>query len=89
MNAEELARLFHDTYEKVAPLYKYITNVDTREFDPKSPNGKTMLAMNGAPVDLPPYLYDRIRDGRCNIISMGTQRVRPRMRQMEVKYDGK
>lgn len=37
---EELARLFHDTYERLAPQFGYDTREDTKEFDPTSPNGK-------------------------------------------------
>ena len=42
---EELARRFHDTYERLAPEYGYTTREDTKEFDPDSPNGKLMIAV--------------------------------------------
>lgn len=41
---EELARLFHDTYERLAPSYGYETRTDTKSFDPTSKNGKLMIA---------------------------------------------
>lgn len=41
---EELARAFHDAYETLAPEFGYSTRKDTRQFDPRSPNGKLMLA---------------------------------------------
>ena len=41
----ELARLFHDTYERMAPLFGYETRPETREFDPDSPNGELILAV--------------------------------------------
>lgn len=45
MKAEELARLFHDHYEELAPFYGYITRPETRVFDPESNNGKLMIAV--------------------------------------------
>lgn len=44
---EEITRLFHDTYERLAPEYGYETRKDTKEFDPESPNGKLMTAVCG------------------------------------------
>ena len=40
----ELARLFHDTYERLAPDYGYETRKETRDFDPASKNGRLMIA---------------------------------------------
>ncbi len=45
MNALESARLFHDTYERLAPEFGYETRPDTKQFDPESPNGKLMIAV--------------------------------------------
>ena len=33
----ELARLFHEMYERLAPSFGYQTRPETRQFDPKSP----------------------------------------------------
>jgi hypothetical protein len=38
----ELARLFHNAYERLAPSFGYETRPDTKAFDPQSPNGKLM-----------------------------------------------
>jgi hypothetical protein len=43
--AEGLARRFHDLYEHFAPSFGYVTREDTQEFDPKTPNGRLMLAV--------------------------------------------
>ncbi len=43
--AQQIARLFHDTYERLAPSFGYETREDTKEFDPESPNGKLMAAV--------------------------------------------
>jgi hypothetical protein len=43
--ATELALLFHNTYEKLAPIFGYETRQDTKEFDFKSNNGKLMIAV--------------------------------------------
>lgn len=45
VNTEEIAREFHKTYERLAPNFGYATRVDTREFDPASPNGQLMQAV--------------------------------------------
>lgn len=46
-NTEQLARLFHDTYERLAPQFGYETRDDTKQFDPESANGKLMIAVAG------------------------------------------
>lgn len=43
--AEQLAVLFHDQYETLAPKFGYETRPDTKKFDPKTPNGKLMVAV--------------------------------------------
>ena len=40
--AYRIARRFHELYEQTAPLFNYQTKKETREFDPESPNGRTM-----------------------------------------------
>jgi len=45
MPPQKLASIFHDTYEALAPAYGYETRKETRDFDPKSPNGKLMIAV--------------------------------------------
>ena len=47
MTDKELAILFHDTYERLAPIYGYETREETKEFDPDSPNGQLMIAVCG------------------------------------------
>lgn len=42
--AADFARLFHETYERLAPEYGYETRPETRAFDAASPNGKLMVA---------------------------------------------
>ena len=41
----QLAKLFHDTYERLAPEFGYTTREDTKEFNKNSPNGKLMVAV--------------------------------------------
>lgn len=45
MNALELAKIFHNTYEDLAPKFGYQTREDTRTFDPNSNNGELMVAV--------------------------------------------
>jgi len=44
--SEKLARGFHEVYKRLAPLW-YKTREETRDFDPKSPNGKLMIRVCG------------------------------------------
>lgn len=44
-DALELARRFHDAYERLAPSFGYETRQDTKVFDPASANGKLMIAV--------------------------------------------
>ena len=41
----DLAQLFHETYERLAPCFGYQTRPETRQFDPDSPNGRLMIAV--------------------------------------------
>lgn len=45
MDALELARFFHDTYERLAPEYGYETRAETRRFESGSANGRLMQAV--------------------------------------------
>jgi len=45
MDAEAIARHFHDTYERLAPKFGYETRPDTKAFDPESANGRLMIAV--------------------------------------------
>jgi hypothetical protein len=45
VSATYLAVFFHDTYERLAPEFGYVTRPDTRAFDTSSPNGKLMIAV--------------------------------------------
>jgi hypothetical protein len=45
INAEELAMLFHKTYERMAPDFGYETRKETRSFDNSTPNGQLMIAV--------------------------------------------
>lgn len=40
----ETAQHFHDVYEELSPQFNYTTRLETRVFDPDSPNGKLMIA---------------------------------------------
>ena len=44
MDNLQLAVLFHETYERLAPSFGYETREDTKEFDKDSKNGKLMVA---------------------------------------------
>lgn len=43
--AEQMARQFHEAYERLAPGFGYVTRPETREFDPESTNGQLMIAV--------------------------------------------
>ena len=50
-DAETLAIFLHTTYEHLAPQFGYETRKETREFDPRSPNGMLMIATAKAILD--------------------------------------
>jgi len=43
--SKNLARLFHEYYEALAPEFGYETKEETQIFDENSPNGKLMIAV--------------------------------------------
>ena len=50
-DAETLAIFLHTTCEHLAPQFGYETRKETREFDPRSPNGMLMIATAKAILD--------------------------------------
>ena len=42
---EELAILFHNKYELLAPKFNYETKIETKKFNKDSDNGKLMIAV--------------------------------------------
>ena len=43
--SEQIARQFHDVYERLALQFGYETREDTKVFDPQSKNGRLMIAV--------------------------------------------
>ena len=43
--SEQLARKFHEIYERLAPSFGYETRTETRAFEPTTPNGRLMIAV--------------------------------------------
>jgi hypothetical protein len=41
----DLAKLFHETYENLAPSFGYPTRPETRDLKPDTPNGRLMIAV--------------------------------------------
>jgi hypothetical protein len=64
--AEKLARLFHVTYERLAPQFGYETRQDTRAFDPESANGRLMIAVCESIITQMPSAtgYKKVYSGR-------------------------
>lgn len=60
--AEKLARLFHDTYENLAPQHGYETRDDTKQFDPTTPNGQLMIAVAQHVIDQ--YVHQKTIEAR-------------------------
>jgi hypothetical protein len=56
----ELARKFHEAYERLAPSFGYETRADTKAFDPESPNGKLMIAVCSELFSRPPASSERV-----------------------------
>lgn len=49
--ALQLAMVFHEAYERLAPQFGYETRKETEEFDKDSPNGRLMIAVCGEVMD--------------------------------------
>ena len=47
MDALNLAKIFHEIYERRAPEFGYETRKETKEFDSTTPNGQLMVAVCG------------------------------------------
>lgn len=45
MTPLEMATLFHEIYERLAPSFGFNTRYNTRVFEPVSRNGKLMIAV--------------------------------------------
>ncbi len=45
VSAKEVAEMFHEAYERLAPEYGYTTREDTKTFDADSLNGRLMIAV--------------------------------------------
>lgn len=45
ITATELATIFHEIYEQLAPQFGYATRPETKTFDANSPNGRLMIAV--------------------------------------------
>ncbi len=45
LNQFDLAKLFHETYERLAADFGYTTRPETRNFGPDTPNGPLMIAV--------------------------------------------
>ena len=41
----DLAKRFHEAYERLAPSFGYTTRPETRRFNPDSPTGRLMIAV--------------------------------------------
>lgn len=75
MTPLELAILFHETYERLAPTIGYETRKDTRLFDPESKNGKLMVAVCGAILERPRTALS-VRCLHTSITGWGTPEAR-------------
>ena len=69
---EQLARLFHDTYERLAPEFGYETRKDTKAFDPTSPNGRLMMAV-----------CKWVADSQTKPLDAEVERLRTRVSELE------
>jgi len=73
MNAEQLAKKFHDTYEELAPQFGYVTREESRKAweDVPEPNKLLMIAVAGkilmAPLERPQLTADGIK---CTFIQV-------------------
>ena len=57
--ARQLAELFHERYERLAPQFGYTTRPESRTFDPTSTNGKLMIDTHT------PHWMTKTTEGGC------------------------
>lgn len=74
MTAEELAILFHATYERLAPSFGYETREETRTFNPDSANGKLMIAVCDAVLG---PIYADMADAKRDSARMELEHKKP------------
>ncbi len=71
-----LARMFHDNYEELAPMFGYKTREETRVFDVNTPNGELMVAVAKR-------ILDTLLDAQKDRLSLWANEVA----QLEVKNE--
>lgn len=71
--SEQLARKFHEIYERLAPSFGYETRTETRAFEPTTPNGRLMIAVTDEIED---ELQQRIDELTAELAVL-RQQVRP------------
>ena len=57
-DAEKLARIFHENYERLAPVFGYETKEETKVFDSHTPNGQLMIAVCFEILAIFPEIHD-------------------------------
>lgn len=77
---QELARKFHEAYERLAPKFGYETREDTKDFDTETPNGKLMVAVMEEMFPLHagnPDLVDQTMAELANFLAHAVFNIRP------------
>ena len=80
VNGLEIAKQFHETYERLAPSFGYETRKDTKAFDPNSPNGQLMTAVCQE-------IGDRIQSNAYDLLKLTLEVVRLRAAKQRPSYD--
>ncbi len=87
--AMQLARAFHDTYERLAPAFGYETRLETKVFDPNSPNGQLMIAVCAQIAAL--TTSPRVDEGRAlrreGIVAFSADIENPRVLKLHFDQD--
>jgi hypothetical protein len=88
--AIELAQMFHNTYERLAPQFGYETRDDTKVFDPESPNGRLMIAVVGELLDFELLTRAKIQQlvhyrNETATLTAENSRLRESLRAIEAK----
>lgn len=79
----ELAVLFHETYERLAPDFGYETRPDTKSFDPESKNGRLMVAVCSAVCA--EYEAERVQAAELRAICTTPEFMRVNMRNWSLE----
>ena len=81
--SEQLARQFHEIYERLALSFGYETRTETRAFEPTTPNGRLMIAVTD---EIEATIQQRIAELTAELARL-QEKLHDEMSQLEIATD--